>query len=71
MTKPNEFFNKKYSDESSVDIVQDIEWAMEEIADELEYNDDGFANGTFTVTITYNPEIPQETKDLKHFFDGE
>jgi hypothetical protein len=47
-------FNKQYSDESLIDLQDDIEWEIEHSG--IEKNEDGFRPGTFTVIIEWKPE---------------
>ena len=47
-------FVKKYSDESLIDLQDDIEWEIETSG--IEKNEDGFRPSTITVTIEWKPE---------------
>lgn len=47
-------FNKTYSDESLIDLQDDIEWELEHAG--LEKDEHGFRPGTFTVIIEWKPE---------------
>jgi len=46
-------FDKEYSDESIIDLPEDIEWMD---LDGIDPDESGFRPGTFHVTITWSPE---------------
>lgn len=47
-------FKKDYTDESLIDLQDDIEWEIEHFG--IEKDEHGFRPGTFTVTIEWKPE---------------
>lgn len=51
-------FKKRYSDESAYDLPEDVADALDgdlnELMNDVPWNDDGFRKGTFTVTITWD-----------------
>jgi hypothetical protein len=49
-------FDRHYSDESLVDIDEDIRWALEKDFAEIPKDEHGFRQGEFRVTITWSNE---------------
>ena len=47
-------FDKSYSDESLIDLDQDIRWALEEDFAVIPKDEHGFSKGEFRVTITWS-----------------
>lgn len=47
-------FDRHYSEESLIDLEEDIRWALEEDIAEIPKDEHGFRQGEFRVTITWN-----------------
>ena len=47
-------FDKQYSDESMIDLPEDIQYLMD--MDDIEQDKNGFYHGTFHVVITWSPD---------------
>lgn len=46
-------FDRHYSEESLIDLDEDIRWALEEDIAEIPKDEHGFCKGEFRVTITW------------------
>jgi hypothetical protein len=49
-------FDRHYSEESLIDIDEDIRWALEKDIAEIPKDKHGFRQGTFRVTIEWSNE---------------
>lgn len=49
-------FDRHYSDESLIDLDEDIRWALEKDFAEIPRDEHGFRQGEFRVTITWSNE---------------
>lgn len=49
-------FDRHYSEESLIDLDEDIRWALEKDLAEIPQDEHGFRQGTFRVTITWSNE---------------
>ena len=53
---PMVIFDRHYSDESLIDLDEDICWALEKDFAEIPKDEHGFSQGEFRVTITWSEE---------------
>ena len=49
-------FDRHYSEESLIDLDEDIRWALEKDFAEIPKDGHGFSEGTFRVTIQWSKE---------------
>lgn len=56
--EPKIILSKKYAAEGTIDIAEDIAWAVESLMDNGATDEHGFLTGELTVTVAWTPAKP-------------